>query len=254
MKFNKIAACFAAAACSVSMLSVMSVSAADTFSIKAGSASPTKAGEVFTLDIELAGVPSSGVAGLDFGIKYDSTVFQVTDISEGAVSKTTDKQIEGFSSNLETNKEDGKISVLWATGQISTNSSWIKTDGVLLTLTCKALKEGTSSVEIVPGSRAGATSVDAAVEGLKIVNPAAVKGTVEVGKKADIMYGDITGDKVIDLSDLIKLSQYLLKDITLTDTQLKVADCDGNGEVDITDLPLLRQYIMLDQVTLGPKK
>lgn len=254
MKFNKIAACFAAAACSVSMLSVMSVSAADSLTIAAGSAK-AQAGETFTLDIKLASVPSSGVAGLDFGIKYDSSVFKVTGVTEGAVSKTSDKQIEGFSSNLETNVTDGKVSVLWATGQIKTNDSWIKSDGVLLTLNCQALKDGTSSVEIVPGSRAGATTVDAAVEGLKVVNPTVTAGSVTVGKTVDpVMYGDITNDGVVDLSDLLVLSQALLRDITLTDAQNVVADCDGNGEVNISDLAKLKQYVMKDKVTLGPAK
>ncbi len=252
MKFNKIAACFAAAACSVSMLSVMSVSAADTLSITAGNAS-AKAGETFTVDIKLAGVPSTGVAGLDFGVKYDSSVFEVTSVTEGTVSKTNDKQIEGFSSNLETNIVAGKVSVLWATGQIKTNDSWIKNDGVLLTLNCKALKDGTSSVEIVPGSRTGATSVDAAVEGLKVVNPTVAKGTVTVGSEADVMYGDITGNGTVDLTDLTKLSQYILGDITLTAEEMIVADCDGDGDVAINDLALLRQYVMKDNITLGKK-
>lgn len=259
MKFNKIAACFAAAACSVSMLSVIPVSAAESLTIAAGSAQ-AKAGETFTVDIKLASVPSTGVAGLDFGIKYDSSIFEVTSVTEGSVSKTSDKQIEGFSSNLETNVTAGKVSVLWATGQIKTSDSWIKSDGTLLTLNCKALKDGKSSVEIVAGGRAGATTVDAAVEGLKVVNPTVTAGTVNVGipvtttpQPPKVLYGDVNGDGIVDLADLLVLSQAVIHDITLTSQQKIPADCDGNGEVDISDLAKLKQFVMKDPITLGPK-
>ena len=153
MKFNKIAACLVATACTASVFGAMtSVSAADSLTIKAGTNS-VASGETFTIDIELAGVPSSGIAGLDFSVKYDSSVFEVTGVTEGAISKTDDKKIDGISSNLNTNITDGQVSVLWATGQIKTNDTWIKSDGVLLTLECKALKDGTSNIEITKPSR-----------------------------------------------------------------------------------------------------
>ncbi len=69
-----------------------------------------------------------------------------------------------------------------------------------------------------------------------------------------IMYGDIDGNKKIDLTDLTKLSQHLLGDITLDGIELKRSDVNGDGVTDITDLPILRQFIMKDPITLGPKK
>ena len=78
--------------------------------------------------------------------------------------------------------------------------------------------------------------------------------TAPDGQQSDILYGDINKDKNIDLSDLIMLSQILLKDITPDSYQNKAGDCNGDGEVGINDLPLLRQFIMNDKVTLGPKK
>ena len=68
-----------------------------------------------------------------------------------------------------------------------------------------------------------------------------------------IIYGDIDNNGNVDLSDLIKLSQHLLGDITLTGNALKAADVSGDGVVDILDLPVLRQFIMNDPITLGPK-
>jgi hypothetical protein len=248
MKFNKIAACLVATACTASMFgAVASVSAADSLTIKAGSAS-AKAGETFTIDIELAGVPSSGIAGLDFAVKYDSSVFEVTGVTEGSVSKTSDKQVEGFSSNLSTNISNGTVSVLWATGQISSNSSWIKSDGVLLTLNCKALKDGTSKVEIVKGLGPDAVSVDAVVEGLKIVNPSVSAGTVSVGTvadpPADAVVGDLDLNGVVDLSDLSMLAVSLMDSSqALTGQALKNADVNNSGRVDLSDLARLRQFL-----------
>lgn len=256
MKFNKIAACLVATACTATVFGAMtSVSAADSLTIKAGSAT-AKSGETFKIDIELAGVPSSGIAGLDFAVKYDSSVFEVVDVTEGTVSKTSDKQVEGFTSNLATNVASGEVSVLWATGQIATNSSWIKSDGVLLTLNCKAVKDGEAKVEIVKGTRKDATSVDAVVEGLKVVNPAVSAGTVKIssttveptaeptktpGDKA--ILGDINSDGIVDISDLSVLAIALVDHKELKGQAALNADVDQNGKVELSDLARIKQYV-----------
>lgn len=63
--------------------------------------------------------------------------------------------------------------------------------------------------------------------------------------------GDINNNKVVDMEDLIMLSQYLFGDIELTDARIKAADCNGDGVVDIADLSTLKQYIMGDDIKLG---
>ncbi len=257
MKFNKIAACLVATACTASLVGAMaSVSAADSLTIKAGSTS-AKAGETFTIDIELTGVPSSGVAGLDFAVKYDASIMEVTGVTEGQISKTSDKQVEGFSSNLATNIASGAVSVLWATGQIKTSDSWIKSDGVLLTLNCKALKDGTSDIEIVKNTRKDATSVDAVVEGLKIVNPTTVKGSVKVGAEetttttpaeskppvSAVVKGDADLSGAVDMTDLSVVALHILKESTLTGQAFDNADVDGSGTVALDDLTRIKQFV-----------
>ncbi|MBR6836775.1 MAG: hypothetical protein IKM72_12350, partial [Oscillospiraceae bacterium] len=192
MKFNKAAACLIATACTASLFStVASVSAADAITI-AAETKAVESGKEFTVDISLAGVPSTGIAGLDFAIKYDTSLMEVTGVTEGAVSKTNDKQVEGFSSNLATNINNGAVSVLWATGSVSDNSKWIKSDGVLLTLNCKAKADGDAKVEITKGVRKDATGIDVAVEGLEVVNPTAKAGTISIGKPAETTTPDPT--------------------------------------------------------------
>ncbi|MBP1566119.1 MAG: hypothetical protein J6A58_10240 [Oscillospiraceae bacterium] len=271
MKFNKkIAAYLLAAACTASAFGVAAispasqktveintVSAASDFTISASSAD-VKAGETFKIDINLENVPASGVAGLDFAIKYDSKVMEVTKVTEGSASTNDSVQVEGLSSNLYTNIAAGEVSVLWATGQLKTTDTWIKSDGVLLTLECKAVADGSTSVEITKASRAGATSVDAAVENLAVINPSVVAGKVTVGagsSAGDNMYGDVDLNGTIDLTDLTLIALHLLGDTNLQGQALENADVIVDGKLGLDDLATMKQYIVKDpDVVLGLKK
>lgn len=274
MKFNKAAACLVATACTASVFgAITSVSAAGDLAIKAETKT-VEPGSTFTVDILLENVPSTGVAGLDFAIKYDSSVVKVKDVTEGTASKTTDKQVEGFTSNLATNVTDSAVSVLWATGQISTNASWIKTDGVLLTLNCEAVKEGTSKFEITKGTRKDAASVDAVVADLKVINPTVSAGTVTVksGASADptvaptatvkptsantegeTLLGDVNCDGKVDITDISVLALAIVdkKTDSMTAQQQKNADVNNDGSVALTDLATIKQYISKQIDKLG---
>lgn len=57
--------------------------------------------------------------------------------------------------------------------------------------------------------------------------------------------GDIDGNGITDLSDLLCLSLYLLKDRELDDNQIKAADLLGDGQAGIDDLAELKSIIML---------
>jgi len=67
------------------------------------------------------------------------------------------------------------------------------------------------------------------------------------------IYGDADQDGKVDLSDLTKLSQYLLRDITFTPEQIACTDVTADGNVNISDLALLKQFVMNDSVILGKK-
>jgi len=259
MKFNKAAACLIATACTASLFStVASVSAADAITIGAESKA-VESGKEFTVDISLAGVPSSGIAGLDFAIKYDTSLMEVTGVTEGAVSKTNDKQVEGFSSNLATNINNGAVSVLWATGSVSDNSKWIKSDGVLLTLNCKALKDGDAKVDITKGVRKDAEGIDIAVEGLAVVNGTAKAGTITIGGKTTEpspttkptettapgakLLGDVDCDGKVDITDITTLAISLVDKKPLTGDSKINADVDGDGSVALTDLARIKQFV-----------
>ncbi len=261
MKFNKAAACLIATACTASLFStVASVSAADAITISAETKA-VESNKEFTVDISLAGVPSSGIAGLDFAIKYDTSLMEVTGVTEGAVSKTNDKQVEGFSSNLATNINNGAVSVLWATGSVSDSSKWIKSDGVLLTLNCKALKDGDAKVDITKGVRKDATGIDIAVEGLEVVSGTAKAGTISIGKPVDptkepttdptktttepttTLLGDVDCDGKVDITDITTLAISLVDKKPVTGQAAINADVDKDGSVALTDLARIKQFV-----------
>ena len=261
MKFNKAAACLIATACTASLFStVASVSAADAITIAAETKAVESAGKEFTVDISLAGVPSTGIAGLDFAIKYDASLMEVTGVTEGAVSKTNDKQVEGFSSNLATNINNGAVSVLWATGSVSDSSKWIKSDGVLLTLNCKALKDGDAKVDITKGVRKDAEGIDIAVEGLAVVNGTAKAGTITIGPKATTepspttkptettapgttLLGDVDCDGKVDITDITTLAISLVDKKPVSGQSAINADVDKDGSVALTDLARIKQFV-----------
>ena len=64
--------------------------------------------------------------------------------------------------------------------------------------------------------------------------------------------GDINGDGVINVADLVLLSRYIAELETLTDTQLKAADVNGDGKVNIADLVRLARWLAnLEPTPLG---
>ncbi|MDO5560492.1 MAG: cellulase family glycosylhydrolase [Oscillospiraceae bacterium] len=68
------------------------------------------------------------------------------------------------------------------------------------------------------------------------------------------LYGDVTQDGVVDMTDLTTLSLYLLGDIELDEIQMKAADVTGDSKVNLSDMSHFKQYLLKEPVTLGPQK
>ena len=68
--------------------------AADNVQVKVGT-DTVKAGENFSVDVELASVPSTGLTSIDFAINYDKDAVKITDVKLGAVGDTGAKAAEG---------------------------------------------------------------------------------------------------------------------------------------------------------------
>lgn len=66
----------------------------------------------------------------------------------------------------------------------------------------------------------------------------------------EVLYGDIDGNGVVELTDLTVLSVYLLGGTELSESQLIKADIYRDHLVDIADLARLKQYICKDPAVL----
>lgn len=59
-----------------------------------------------------------------------------------------------------------------------------------------------------------------------------------------IVYGDLTGDGLVNSADLLRLRQYLLATKDLTGAYKEAADLTGDGQINSADLLKLRQYLL----------
>ncbi len=83
------------------------------------------------------------------------------------------------------------------------------------------------------------------------------KGTAENDTPDDLIYGDLNGDGVADLTDLTSLSVYLMDKSTASSLKnVDAGDVDANGIIDIADLARFKQFICHDAsvAKLGPVK
>src|SRR5574344_1311799 len=63
-------------------------------------------------------------------------------------------------------------------------------------------------------------------------------------KYTAVVYGDLTGDGIINSADLLKMRQYLLGTANLTDAYLEAAHTAKNGTVNSADLLKMCQYLL----------
>lgn len=112
--------------------------AGETVTIKA-SKSEAQAGGEFTATISLADVPATGIMGIEFAVKYDSSVLTIKDVTAGAIANTgSDAAEPSISSEVPSFFADysnaGTVNLSWSTG-LNDKSYWIAKDGELVTIT-----------------------------------------------------------------------------------------------------------------------
>lgn len=61
---------------------------------------------------------------------------------------------------------------------------------------------------------------------------------------SDVLPGDINGDGVLDINDVVMVMKYILGLSNLTGEQLETADLNGNGAVDIRDVTRIKQIVV----------
>ena len=175
MKAKKVlAGAFASLMLAVS--AIPAVSAADTVTVTVGK-TEAKAGEKFSVTLDLADVPAAGINACDFGIEYDSAVITVTDVKLGKLAKEEDNAaLEGVNA-LETNIEEGLVSIIYGLGSTD-SANYITGTGTFLEIS------GTVSNNAKAGDKS-------ALDVVAIDRLATSTGTAT---NAEIIFGNLAGD------------------------------------------------------------
>nr|AEV59085.1 scaffoldin C [Ruminococcus flavefaciens] len=265
MKTKKIVV--GAIAASMLSLSVCSVApavfaAGETVQISA-SEETAKAGEEFTVKISLADIPSTGIAGIDFAVKFDNTILSIDSVKAGTITETGASGKDPSSSDsaplfdYTIDNNNGIVGLVWNT-MLEESTYWIKNDGVFCTLSGKAsgsaANGAVSKIEFVPftretrpgsGSNNDAISIgyldgDAQVE----YGSSLKSGSVTVGTPIAGLRGDANEDGTVNMADAVFIMQSIGNPdkYKLSATGEANADVDGSGDVTNKDALRIQQY------------
>lgn len=89
-----------------------------------------------------------------------------------------------------------------------------------------AVKEGTTIVQVI--SKDGNITKE-----IKVV----------VNSNKEVVLGDVTGDGIVNISDLVTFRKYLANKTTISEERLKNVDLNNDGKINITDLIRLRKML-----------
>lgn len=256
MKKSKLISGIMALTMAVSGMS-LSASAADV-GVKVGSATKDP-GETFRIDVDLSGVPSSGLNAVDFAISYDSSLIDITDVSAGSIIGTSAASAEGSDLGktvFNWNKVNGQVIIVYATGAESSN--WIKSDGVFATITGKVAsdaKQGsTADLKVTAVKRpdypngADNTAIifSAAADSITDFTASASNGAIKIGEEVKTLMGDVDCSGDVKIADAIMLARYVAEDKVEITKQGKVnANCydDGTDKLTAEDTAALLKYL-----------
>ena len=236
--------------------------AADDVQVSIGKAT-AKVNEKFSVDVDLASVPSSGLSSIDFAISYDSSLIKVDKVELGTAGKTGADSKEGdLGDTLFSWYDTGKqIVIVWATG-LTDSQYWVKSNGTFLTISGTAKAEGTAELKggavdraAYPGSSAKADVVFSAV-GTSTTDYSAAFTAGEVKIAAPVvettappqpatLWGDATCDGKVDVSDAVLICRFAVADTsaTITDAGKANADVTHDNSVNAEDASKVLKYI-----------
>ncbi len=222
------------------------------------------AGETFDINLNFSNVPDFGVSGIDFSVKYDSSVISVNSVTEGSVSKTGASQngdLADSSLTYNINNGTSTIDFIWLTGLGS--DYYIKDDGVFVTLNVTVAENasGKTNLEIIPVSRndiSGSNNVIYATVGdeAELVKPSVSNGVITISDKSsetssttqtpviNANLGDANCDGIIDIRDITVINQSIIKAMTLSEQGKINSDVVADGKVDVSDLGQLKKFVL----------
>lgn len=199
------------------------VAAGETVQISVGSAE-AKAGETFSVNVDLNNIPSTGIQCCDFSIKYDSSLITINSVKAGELANTaavkddpSASMLSVFDSNIDAT--NGIVTLIWTTS-LDDASYWMNGSGTFCTISGTVSKDagdGTVPLEVVATSRDSSISTDAISIGY-FNNKEVVKydvkstnGSVAIGNGSvvtpDVLYGDADVDGMVNINDAVLIMQ-----------------------------------------------
>jgi hypothetical protein len=144
----------------------MTVSAVDTddFTVSVSVNEEYAVENQVQLTVDLANVPSTGIAGFEFAVSFDSSALELVSVEENpdVVGGASDKEIElvpDLKGTMVGGEDDrdyscfdyyvsgDKIACMWATG-LEDSAYWINTDGTVATFTFEVIDKSADSVDV----------------------------------------------------------------------------------------------------------
>lgn len=246
MKAKKILA-GACASLMLAMTTAPVVGAADAVKVTVGNAT-AKAGENFSVTIDLADIPAAGINACDFGVKYDSSALTITNVTAGALAKD-ETTLEGVSA-LETNIEAGLVSIIYGLGTTEA-ANYMKDGGTFVTLEGKVsntAKAGKYDLTIVAVDRLADPSGSASNTDIIFGNLAADNTTCTVYTPS-ITNGSVTvGDAAVTTTEGGKVTTTTTTRVTTpTLPSMSVGEVSKLGDVDLNDAVESADLIMLSK-------
>ncbi len=174
---------------------------------------------------------------VDLTKKTDTTTTETT-VTEVTATTAATTTASSDTSKAETTAADTAA---------SSNTSKAETTAASTTASSNTSKAETTAASTTASSNTSKAETTATTKAL----------STTASDSQELIYGDLNGDGVADLTDLTILGVYLMsKNDAKNIKNVMAGDVDGNGVVDIADLPKFKQYISKDSSVpfLGPNK
>ena len=176
-----------------------------------------------TVEIPVTIKNNPGISGATLAVSYDKSVLTLTSVTKGGVF------------------ENGSYAAYPETGVVQ----WYHTenvtgDGVLFTLQFAVNGNAQNgSYNIAVGLRDGIPANLSNADS-NVVNAQFISGVLEI---ASGIRGDVTGDGVVAINDVIKVARAVAGNLTLTEAETAMADVTGDGVIAINDVVKLARYV-----------
>lgn len=275
MKTKKLIAGAIAVATMATMATSAIVTAADAVTLKVSN-TQAKAGEEFTLTVDLADIPTGGMNACEFGIEFDSSIVSVTGVTKGSMVADVPETESAISDPLTTFVEEDCINVIYGVATVD-STYYLNGEGTFLTITgtvnSTASAGDVADFKVVAGPRNDSMYFGLMDESDAVTNytPTITDGYVEVigegtvapteeettepvveettepggGATEDIpngtLYGDVDLSGKVGVNDAVTLNLHLLdKDANpLVDEAKANADVCRDNSIDNLDSAML---------------